>query len=49
MVDEVGENLHKVQQNTLKMETYFVRCFGGEMELTDDVDFDAFGLKQNFR
>ena len=33
----------------LKMETCFVRCFGGEIGLFDDADFAAIVLKQNFR
>ena len=35
--------------DTLKMETCFVRCFGGEVGLTDDVEFAAFVLKHNFQ
>ena len=42
-------DVDRMTWNILKMETYFVRCFDGEMGLTDDVDFAAFALKHNFR
>ena len=47
--EKVCVDVDKMEWNTLKMETCFVRCFGGEMGLTDDVDFAAFVLKHNFR
>jgi len=49
VVHEVCVDVDRMVWNTLKMETCFVRCFGGEMGLTDDVDFAAFVLKHNFR
>ena len=48
-MDSNGEELNRVLQNISKIESYFVRCFGGEMKLSDDVDFDAYALKQNFQ